>query len=101
VLFRSVTLTVRRDALERFREFERHAATIMATYGGRIERTVVSEGPTPDLVKEIHIVTFPDEAAFRSYRNDARLAAHAHLREASVVHTEIVVGEDGPRYEPA
>ena len=47
-------LTVRREALERFRAFERHAATVMARHGGRIERTVVvSPEGSPDLVKEV------------------------------------------------
>jgi hypothetical protein len=45
-----------------------------------------------------HVVTFPDEAAYHAYRADARLAALAHLRTASVVHTEVLAGEDGPRY---
>ena len=97
---RVVILTVRKDALEAFRAFERHAAAVMAGHGGRIERTiVVSPTDTPDLVKEIHVVTFPDEAAFLAYRSDPRLATLGHLRTASVVHTEVLVGEDGPRYE--
>jgi predicted N-acetyltransferase YhbS/uncharacterized protein (DUF1330 family) len=95
-----VILTVKQNALEAFRAFERHAATVMAAHGGRIERTVVvSPADTPEFVKEIHVVTFPDEPAFRDYRSDARLARVAHLREASVVHTDVLVGEDGPRYE--
>jgi uncharacterized protein (DUF1330 family) len=92
-------ITVKRAALESFREFERQAAMVMASYGGRIERTVVTDGSTPEVLKEIHVVTFPDEVAFRAYRDDARLARHAHLREASVVDTEVLVGEEGPRYE--
>lgn len=95
-----VILTVRRDALEAFRAFERDAAAVMAVHGGRIERTVVvSPADTPDLVKEIHVVTFPDEPAFLAYQSDPRLATLGHLRAASVVHTEILAGEDGPRYE--
>ncbi len=58
-------LTIRKDALEAFRAFERHAATVMADHGGRIERTVVvAPAATPDLVKKIHVVTFPDARAF-------------------------------------
>jgi uncharacterized protein (DUF1330 family) len=92
-------LTVRREALDRFRAFERHAAAVMARHGGRIERTVVvaPEG-SPDLVKEVHIVTFPDERAFATYREDPRRGELAHLRDASVVHAEVLVGEDGPDY---
>ena len=93
-------LTVRRQALEMFRQFERHAATVMATYGGRIERTVVVDEPSaPELLTEIHLVTFPDARAFGAYRKDPRLAVQAHLREASVVESQVLVGEDGPRYE--
>jgi uncharacterized protein (DUF1330 family) len=94
-----VILTVRRAALDRFRAFERHAAAVMAGHGGRIERTVVvSPEGSPDLVKEIHVVTFPDERAFLAYREDPRRGELAHLRDESVVHTEILAGEDGPDY---
>jgi uncharacterized protein (DUF1330 family) len=92
-------LSVRRDALDRFRAFERHAAAVMARHGGRIERTVVvSAESAPGVVKEVHIVTFPDAAAFDAYRADPRRDELAHLRDASVVHTEVLVGEDGPDY---
>ena len=58
-------ITVRRAALASFRAFETQAVRIMAEHGGRIERTVVvAEDAQPETIKEIHIVTFPDEAAF-------------------------------------
>jgi uncharacterized protein (DUF1330 family) len=97
-----VTLTVRRDRLDQFRAFERRAAAVMVSHGGRIERTVV--GPVEgraDLLTEVHVVTFPDEASFATYRADPRLRELAHLREASVVATAILVGEDGPDYSAA
>ena len=55
-----VTLRVRRDRLEDFRAFERHAAAVMADHDGHIERTVVApvEGRA-DLLAEVHVVTFP------------------------------------------
>ena len=91
-------LTVRRKGLEQFRVFERHAAGVMAAHGGRIERTVVVSMDSPDLLKEIHVVTFPGVGAFRAYQADPRLGELAHLREAAVVSTEVFVGEDGPEY---
>lgn len=95
-------LTVRREALEQFRAFERGAAVVMEAHGGRIERTVVvTPDRVPGLVTEIHVVTFPDAAAFQAYRDDARLGALAALRAASVVGTDLYVGEDGPDYGPA
>ena len=90
-------LTVRKQALEQFRAYETQAARIMRDHGGRIERTVVvADGA--DTIKEVHLVTFRDEAAFTAYKADRRLAAVAHLREASVVRTEVLAGEDGPTY---
>ena len=94
-----VTLVVRRERLEEFRAFERCAAAVMADHGGRIERTVV--GPAegrPDLLTEVHVVTFPDAAALAAYRADPRLGDVAHLRAAAVVSTAILAGEAGPDY---
>ena len=91
-------ITVRKAALEQFRTFERHAAAVMATHGGRIERTVVVSADGADVLKEIHVVTFPDDGAHRAYRADDRRRALAHLRDEAVVHTEILIGEDGPKY---
>jgi len=94
-----VILTVRREALEAFRAFETKAAAVMARYGGALERAVVipPEGEAPHL-KEVHLVTFPDAQAFAAYRQDGELAAVAHLRQASVVATEVLTGEEGPDY---
>ena len=55
--------------------------------------------PAIELFKEIHVVTFPTEEAFAAYRNDERLRELARLRAEAVVHTELLVGEDGPSYE--
>lgn len=94
-----VILTVRKDAIEKFRMFERHAAKVMETHGGRIERTiVVAPDGMPDVMKEIHVVTFPNERAFAAYRADEELARFTYLRDQSVVHTELFVGENGPSY---
>ena len=93
-------LTVRKSAIDTFRTFERRAAAVMAVHGGRIERTVVVSGDgAADLFKEIHVVPFPSEKAFAAYRNDEQLRELARLRAEAIVHTELLVGEDGPRYD--
>ena len=92
-------VTVRKSAIDKFHAFERHAAAVMKRHGGRIERTIVAAAVgSPHLVKEIHVVTFPNEQAFSAYRSDERLLELAQLREESVVHTEVLIGEDGPDY---
>jgi uncharacterized protein (DUF1330 family) len=94
-----VTLTVRREAIEAFRRFERAAARIMAQHGGAIERAVVLRADAnATLLREIHIVTFPDDEAFEAYRSDPQLRDLVALRDACVVATEILVGEEGPSY---
>jgi len=94
-----VILTVRKEALDKFRTFEKRAAAVMAKYGGAIERTVViTPQNAEDLLKEIHIVTFPDEPALLAYQQDADLKAVSPLRTESVVHTEVMIGEEGPDY---
>lgn len=92
-------ITARTAAVDRFREYEHHAARAMARHGGAIERTVVippREGE--ESFREIHIVTFPDEGSFERYRMDEEMAALAGLRGESVLATEILIGEDGPDY---
>ena len=78
-----VTLTVRRDALDSFRTFEHEAARIMAKHGGSLERTVVLKTRADEPHKEVHIVAFPSPM---------------HLREVSVVKTDLAIGEPGPNY---
>jgi hypothetical protein len=93
-------LTVRRTLRNKFRAFETHAAAVMKANGGSIERTIVVDPHgSADVFKEIHVLTFPSEQAFAAYRNDERLGQMAHLRDESVVSTEIMVGVDGPTYE--
>jgi hypothetical protein len=92
-------LSVRPERLDEFRAFERAAAAVMARHGGAIERTVVippagAEAP----LKEVHIVTFPDEGALHAYQRDPALQEVLHLRAGSVVATELLIGEDGPEY---
>jgi uncharacterized protein (DUF1330 family) len=94
-------LTVRRARLDDFRRFEGQAAQIMARYGGRIERAVVLDEPPPpepDAIRELHIVRFPDAAAFAAYRADPDLAALAAIRDAGVIRTELWTATDGPAY---
>ena len=94
-----VTLTVRNEAVKTFREFERRAARVMVKYGGMIERTVViPPRNASDFLKEVHIVTFPDEQALQAYREDEESKTIAPLREASIVKTDIWFGKSGPDY---
>jgi hypothetical protein len=71
----------------------------MREYGGAIERTVRIDDGAGETLTEVHLVRFREEAGFQAYRANTALAGLRHLRDASVVDTELLVGEDGPDYE--
>ena len=94
-----VILTLRDGALEAFRAFETKAAAVMAKHGGSIERSIVISPPhAGGAMREVHVVTFPNETAFAAYRADDASKALAPLRERVIASTEILVGEEGPDY---
>ena len=94
------TMTVRPEAAEAFRTYERRAAAVIARYGGAIERViVVPADETGGPFREVHVVTFPDAAAWAAYRADSELADAAGLRASAVLHTEVLIGTDGPGYQ--
>jgi uncharacterized protein (DUF1330 family) len=88
-------LTVRNEAAADFRAFEKTAAAAMARHGGALERAVaIPPEPGGATFKEVHLISFPDSAAFAAYRADAQLLAAIPLRDRSVVGTEILIGEE-------
>lgn len=113
-------LTVRRDELELFRWYEHAAARVMARYGGAIEHAYVIDDKRPepdfddaatldrdaattldleiDTIHEIHVVRFPNAAAFDAYKADPEITALAGARDRAVLATEIWPASDGPRY---
>ena len=93
-----VVLSVRRDSLDAFREFEHEAARIMKKHGGSLERVLVQHTPEHEPHREVHIVSFPSEDAYRAYRASPELAAFQPLREQSVVKTDLIRVTEGPLY---
>jgi hypothetical protein len=88
-----VTIWLRTDDIAAFEEFERKAASIMRSYGGKIERAIRLDS-APGGPFEIHIVSFPDEGSFDGYRADPATLALASERERLIARTEIVRGRD-------
>ena len=54
--------------------------------------------PDPALVRELHVLRFPDAEAFARFRADAALSARLAERAAVIVDTVVWTGVDGPRY---
>jgi uncharacterized protein (DUF1330 family) len=92
-----VSVWLREGDVAGFESFERQAATIMAAHGGRVENVVrcdaANGGPF-----EVHVVTFPDAAAAKAYREDPRLVALLPLRERVIARTEVWRGEQRSAY---
>jgi uncharacterized protein (DUF1330 family) len=89
-----VKLTVR--SLVDFERFERAAAAIWREHGARIVTTVRFDA---DPIEELHVVCFPNRAAFDAYRSDPALLALVSLRDAAIARTELQIGVAGPSYE--
>jgi hypothetical protein len=81
-------LTVRTSELPRFRAFEHAAARVMLRHGGAIEHAYTFDHNETSF-RELHVVRFPDEAAFAAYRRDPELATLAVERERSVISAEL------------
>jgi hypothetical protein len=78
-----------------FEQFESAAAEVMKRYGGGIERRIrcapSADGSQP---YEVHIVAFPDAAAYERYRSDEELRGLAELRRRAIRETRVWSGAD-------
>ena len=97
-----VLITVRAQEIDKFRAYERQAALIMTRHGGELERAIEVPSEADDgTLREVHIVSFPDETAYQAYLVDPDLAPWRSLRDASVISTQVLKGSEGPDYTPA
>ncbi len=89
-----VLLYVDPDRREEFERFEAAASRIMSRHGGAIERRIgFPSGSDPSQPNELHLVTFPDAAAFERYRHDPDIQALAGLRAKAIRKTVVWQGE--------
>ncbi len=80
-----------------FEDFERRAMPILRRHGGTLEhRFRGTGGAGPD---EIHVLTFPDEAAFAAYRADPEYVALADARAAAIRETTVLPGSAAPAFD--
>ena len=102
-LTRVVLLFLHADRQAEFELFESTAAQIMKRHGGRIERRIrcahaADDASCPD---EVHVVTFPTDAAFERYRDDPELLALAPLRASAIRQTIVWSGAEAPPFDGA
>lgn len=80
------------DGVEAFQAYEDQVLPLLKEYGGRLERRMRNEPGTV----ELHIVSFPSNAALQKYRGDPRRTAAAHLLETSAAKVERLSLRDVP-----
>jgi uncharacterized protein (DUF1330 family) len=94
-----VSLWLKTDDIAGFESFERSAARVMATHGGRIDRVIRSaDAERADGPFEVHVVSFPNWSAFDAYRADPAFKALLPQRERLIGRTEIWRGEPRASY---
>lgn len=95
-----VSLWLKNNDASAFEAFEHQAAKAMTKFDGRIERAIRISGAEYDDDRpfEIHIVSFPSEAAFQMYRQSAEARNLAQMRDNVILKTEIVAGSEVKAY---
>lgn len=91
-----VTLHVKNfEALELF---ETQACSIMEKYQGRMItafETVRNDNGTGE---EVHVLEFPSETEFNSYRVDRELTNLRELREKAIAKTDVTISNNIKKY---
>jgi uncharacterized protein (DUF1330 family) len=72
------------EGIETFQAYEDKVLPILNEYGGRLQRRLRNELGT----LELHIVSFPSDAAFQKYRADPRRTAATPLLDNSSARLE-------------
>lgn len=92
-----VSLWLRGDDAAGFEAIEHSAADIMSAHGGRMESAIrcTADGSGPF---EVHVVSFPDIAAYEAHRADPRVLELGPLRERVIARTEVWPGTAAPTY---
>ena len=93
-----VVLLYARDG-EDLGRFESQAMPILREHGGEVVSAFVprrlGQDDGPD---EVHVLRFPNEAAFGAYGADPRLAGLSSLREQVIMRTEVYVSGKSREY---
>ena len=96
-----VSLWVRDGQQARFEAYERKVARIMARHSGVIERVVRcsrNASARSDDPFEVHVLRFPSQEQYETYRADPDRTALAAERAEVITRTDVVVGAAGPGY---
>lgn len=87
------------DDLSTLTAFERQVIPILREHGGQLLTAfAAAERSAKGHHVELHVLSFPDGAAFAAYRADPRHAALADLRARAIVSTTVYSSAEIKRY---
>ncbi len=78
--------------------FENKAAEIMRSHGGDIIRAFETFRNEDGSGQEIHLLEFPNDAAFAAYRSDPQLLELAEIRNKAITSTNVVISSHVKTY---
>jgi antibiotic biosynthesis monooxygenase (ABM) superfamily enzyme len=86
-----------------FEAFEREAARLMARHGGRIDTAIRmtspdGAGPNDATPYEVHVVSFPDRAAWEAYGQDPETLKLREKRGQIIARTALMQGREAGPY---
>ena len=83
------------EGVEGLRAYEARVIPIMREHGGRVLSAFKPEGHEhPDCPDEIHLIEFPSDEAFQSYRDDPQITRLAEMRGISISKTSVYLSEE-------
>ena len=83
------------EGIEGLQDYESRAIPIMKMHGGRVLSAFRPEGHEhPEIPDEIHLIEFPSEEAFQSFRSDSQVARLAERRALAISKTVIYRSEE-------
>ena len=82
------------EGIDGLHDYESRVIPIMRMHGGRILSAFRPRGHEhPECPDEIHLIEFPSDESFQSYRNDPEVARLAEMRGVKISKTTIYVSE--------
>jgi len=81
-----LTARIPQTGIEKFNEYESLVLPLLKEHGAKLERRLQSH----DQLIEVHLIWFPSEQSFDSYRNDPRRSQYAHILAESGASTELI-----------
>ena len=86
-----VSLWIVDGMVETFQTYEASAAEVMAELGARVAEVRTPLRASDEDPHEIHVVHYPDRAAYDAYRVHPRLRDLAELRASCIARSEVTV----------